>query len=198
MKKRLLVAAIILSFLLLCREVYINSFSVFDPEGDVWKEMYRNRREHPLSKVDVNDSSAYMLVRHAGGRYYVETDTQRIKENVSAFRVFNRNDLYWTTADRMFELFKDGKRIDSVIYDNMFYTPRIRYGTLRFREVNQLQYLLLVGYEIEEQGENHIILFSGRYEGTYYFSFAHVGDLGCLKTVRLVNSAATPHQEVVE
>ena len=86
-------------------------------------------------------------------------------------------------------LFKDGKLIDAVPFDNTL-TEKIEYGTIQFQQVNQLQYQLLIGYDIVEQNENYTILCDNRNEKSYYYSFAHGTDLGDIKTVYLLNSTS--------
>ena len=143
--------------------------------------------EYPLAMVDVDDTSEYMLIK-AYDTYEVITETQLIKENASDFKIYNRAALYGTTADGLISLYKDGELIDSVIFDVFPYTKKIEYGTLHFREVNGIQYRLLIGYKIVEQGENYCILFNNKDEYPYYYCFAHIGDLHSLETVSLVAS----------
>jgi|LSQX01.3.fsa_nt_gb hypothetical protein len=169
--------------------IVIISFIVYLDATDPWSKMYKDRTEYPLKLVDVNDSSNYMLVKWQHSpieKYEVITDTQAIKANTSTFSVNNKGDIYGTTPDGMIWLFKDGKQIDTVPFDNTL-TKNIAYGTIQFQQVNQLQYQLLVGCEIIEQGENYSILSDNRNEKTYYYSFVHGDDIENVNTVYLLN-----------
>ena len=163
---------------------------IFEVATDPLSEEYKDRIEYPLEKVDVNDTSTYMLVKWQHSpveTYEVITDTQAIKDNKSAFSVDNKGEIYGTTADGVIWLFKDRKHIGTSVFDNTF-TKKIEYGTLKFQQTNQLQYKLLVGYEIVDQGENYTILCDNRNEKPYYYCFAHGNDLHSIETVYLLNS----------
>jgi len=156
-------------------------------------DMYKDKIEYPLAKVNISDTSDYMLVKWQHSpeeKYEVITDTRSIKENASVFRIDNKGAIYGTTADGVFWLYKDGKQIGLAIFDNTL-TRSIEYGTLQFQYINKLQYQLLVGHEIVEQGENHSILCDNRNEKPYYYAFAHGEDLKCTETVSLVNSESS-------
>lgn len=129
------------------------SLIIYNVATDPWSEIYRDRTEYPLKLVDVNDNSNYMLVKWQHSpveKYEVITDTQVIKANTSTFSVDNKGEIYGTTSDGVIWLFKDGKQIDSVPFDNTF-TKIIKYGTLQFEEIDQIQYKLLRDSEIIEQ-----------------------------------------------
>ena len=163
---------------------------VYIADRNMWNEMYKDRVEYPLAKVDINDNSTYMLVkRHFSPVeiYEIITDTQAIKDNKYNFSVDNIGTIYGTTPDGVILLFKDGEVIDTVLFDNT-YTKKIEYGTLQFQQVNQLQYQLLIGYEIALQGESYSILRDNRSEIPYYYCFRHGDDLQCIETVYLIDS----------
>ncbi len=117
MKKKtiLLIVSICLLFII------IISFIAYLDATDLFSEMYKDRTEYPLKLVDVNDSSNYMLVKWQHSpieKYDVITDTQAIKANVSTFSVNNKGEIYGTTPDGCISLFKDGKLINAVPFDN--------------------------------------------------------------------------------
>ena len=148
MKKKSIIAIIVLTFVcvFLYGIFYINSFTAPNPEADFFK----NTLEYPLDKVDINDDSSYALVKIFYDGFKAVTDTQAIKENVSAFKVYNKGKLYGTTPGGVFELYKDGELIDSVWFDDRYLTPMIKYGTLHFQEIDYQQYLLLTDQEARE------------------------------------------------
>lgn len=177
-------------------------FIVYEVATDPWNDMFKDRVEYPLAKVDVNDTSTYMLVKWQHSpiqKYEVITDTQAIKDNKSVFSVDNDGDIYGTTAGGVIWLFKNGKQIDTVLFDNTL-TKKIEYGTLQFQQINELQYRLLVGDEIAEQGENYSILRDNKNKEPYYSCFAHGDDLHSIETVYLLTSdsnidkMAKPHK----
>ena len=143
MRKTLILIAVIGLISFGVYSIYFASFTTYDPEKHAWVVWNGNTLEYPLAKVDINDDSEYVLTKSINGKFEVITDTQAIKVNTSKFRVYNRGELYGTTADGLIELFKNGERIDSVIFDVFIYTPRIRYGSLKFREIDQAEYQLL-------------------------------------------------------
>lgn len=163
---------------------------VYQFTNDPWDEMYKDRTEYPLKLVDVNDASSYMIVKWQHSpeeRYEIITDTQAIKDNVSTFRVDNDGAIYGTTSDGVIWLFKDGKQIDTVLFDNT-HTKKIEYGSLRFQQINELQYQLQVGYEIIEQDKNYTIIRNNQNEKPYYYCFVHGENLEDIKTVYLLAS----------
>ena len=171
-------------------------FIVYEIATDPWDDKYKDRVEYPLEKVDINDTSAYMLVKWQHSpmeKYEIVTDTQAIKDNKSIFSVDNNGQIYGTTADGVIWLFKDGKQIDTVIFDNTL-TKEIDYGTLLFQQINELQYQLLIGYEIVRQEQNYTILCDNRNEKPYYSCFAHGDDLESISTVYLLNSDNNIHK----
>jgi hypothetical protein len=166
------------------------AFIAYEFAADPWNEKYKDRVEYPLAKVDANDSSDYMLItwQHSPTEQYeIVTDTQAIKDNKSIFSVDNKGGIYGTTSDGLIWLYKDGILIDTVFFDNTF-TKKIEYGTLSFQPTNQLQYLLLLGYVIVEQGDNYSILCNNRNDEPYYYSFAHGDDLHSVEKVYLLKS----------
>ena len=168
-------------------------FFIYEVVTDPWNDLYQDRIEYPLAKVDITDASEYMLIKWQHSpieKYEVITDTQSIKENADIFFVDNKGEIYGTTADGVFWLFKDGKQIDSSIFDNTL-TRKIEYGTLHFQEINELQYQLLIGSEIIEQGENYSIVCYSQNATPYYYVFAHGNDLHSLETVTLITSEST-------
>jgi len=172
--------------------VAIFSLIVYMYVTDPWNEMFRDRTEYPLKLVDVNDTSNYMLVKwqhDPNEKYEVFIDTQVIKANVTTFSFKNKGEIYGTTPDGLIWLLKDGELIDTVPFDNTL-TENIEYGTIQFQQVNQLQYQLLVGYEIFEHGENYTILCDKRNEEAYYYSYAHGNDLDDIETVYMLNSSS--------
>lgn len=186
MKKKSIVILVSVCLIPIAFLGFIVYLVVTDPMAD----MYRDRIEYPLAKVNVTDNSDYLLVKwHHNSPVTIEviTNTAAIKENASVFSVDNDGSIYGTTPDGLIYLYRDGELIDTVPFDDYF-TRKIEYGTLQFRQVNELQYLLLDGYEIVEQGENFSILGNARNDEPYYYCFAHGEDLGSTETVYRLDS----------
>jgi len=157
---------------------------------DINHDPFRDRTEYPLAQVDVNDTSEYMLIKiyhDDTTTYEVVTDTREIKANASIFSIDNDGTLYGTTNSGELFLYKDGEHIGYTPFDDNF-TKKIEYGTLRFKEVNELQYRLLLGYEIIEQDENYTVLCYMQSEIPYYRCFIHGEDLESMETVRFLAS----------
>lgn len=186
MKKKSILLAVPIFLLFIAFIGYITYELATDP----WIRNIEDRTEYPLKSVDVQDNSNYMLVKWQHSpteKYEVITDTQAIKANISTFSVENEGEIYGTTSDGLIWLYKDGKQTDSVAFDNT-YTKNIEYGTLEFQQVNQLQYQLLIGSKIIEQGENYSVLCDDRDEKSLlYYSFAHGEDLKDIDTVYLLS-----------
>ena len=185
MKKRYIITIIAASVVL----IIPISFLIYVAASGPFDDMYRDRVEYPLAKVNQYDESNYLLVKwqHSPyAKYEVITDTQMIKDNKFVFSVSNKGGLYATTSDGIIWLYKDGKLIDKVIFDNTL-TKRIKYGSLRFKRTNQLQFHLLIGYEFVEQGENYSIL-SDNKDKPYFYCYAHGDDLHNPYTVYFINS----------
>lgn len=135
MRKKHIFAAIILFIVAASYVGVIIHVITNDPMND----LYKDRIEYPLKSVDVSDDSEYMLVKWQHSpveTYEIITDTQIIKENVSAFYVDNDGLIYATTPDGLFYLYKDGKLIDSISFDGT-YTRKIEYGTLKFQKMEK-------------------------------------------------------------
>jgi hypothetical protein len=98
---------------------------------------YTCRTERPLQSVDVTDSAEYLPVKHWNDEIEVVTDTQKIKQNVRRFRIANSGNLYGTTADGYFELYKNGERIGFAIFDHFGFTWAIDYGSLKFTPITR-------------------------------------------------------------
>ena len=189
LKKKTIIVTIAVSLIFV---VFIG-FLIYEVATDPWNDMYGDRIEYPLAMVDVDDTSTYMLIKwqHSSPTsiYEVITDTQSIKDNADIFSVDNKGEIYGTTADGVFWLFKDGEQIDTSAFDNTL-TREIEYGTLHFQEINELQYQLLIGSEVIEQSDNYSIVCNSKNANPYYYAFAHGNDLYSIKTVTLITSGS--------
>lgn len=151
---------------------------------------YRDRIVYPLEALNKDDDSEYLILKWQHSpeeKFEVVTDTTMIKENISTFSLDNDGDIYGVTADGFIELYKDGKHISTELFDNT-YTKKIEYGSLQFRQVNELQFRLLLGAEILEQ-EQYFSILRGEWDGApYYYFFAHGDDLESFDKVYLLDS----------
>jgi hypothetical protein len=158
----------------------------------VWYKIFEGdevRVEYPLAKVDVNDDSEYLLVKtlySPDEKYEVVTDTRAIKANVSVFRVENMEEIYGTTAEGGIKLYKNGREIDHTPFDNML-PSKFEYGTLKFRQINELELYLFLRYVIMEQGDNYSIIYNNRADKPTYFCFAHGRNTESIDTVHYVH-----------
>ena len=193
--KTLLCTAAIL-FLGLIIYIFIDLY-FFDELYGVINGKYRNRFVYLLEKVDEDDDSSYILAKSCinDEKYEVITDTQLIKDNKAIFKYYNSGKIYGTTADCVIHLLKDGESIDSDLFDDSF-SSKIEYGTLRFEEVNQLQYYLHGGAEIIEQGKNYTIVYIQDGGEEYYSFFVHGEDLHSLKTVYNISGGKLAEKKI--
>ena len=107
--------------------------------------------EYPLAKVNVNDDSEYLLIKKywdSEEKFEAVTDTKAIKTNQSAFKIYYKFQLdkCGCSPYAFINLYKDGALIESI---ELIEDPirRISYGTLRFVEIDEAQYLSLLGKE---------------------------------------------------
>ena len=152
----------------------------------LYDEARRVRLDYPLKEVDVSDSSEYVLVcaRYKAGAldyksesvtYEAITDTAAIKANKDIFAIVNiikMPSVFPGTYER-FTLYKDGEQLAMEFYFP-HHSRSVEYGTLEFEPVSVLQYDLLSGAEIVEEGENYTIAFDAKEED--YYLYAHGKD----------------------
>jgi len=175
---------------------FFDSLIKYFEEDIASANMPKDRIEYPLAKVDVSDSSEYVLVKEDFFSFAdtceIVTDTAAIKANKDIFAVDNMSELYGTTPDGMFTLYKDGEWIDSVAFD-AYCTKSIEYGTLEFEPINGLQLQLLLGAEILEEGETYTIVRSaGKYPRCLVY--AHGDDKLSPDKVFLVTDDSSPDE----
>jgi|GEM_PF-1759823 len=156
--------------------------------GDVmtFHEVLRVRLDYLLKEVDVSDSSEYVIVRakyRAGDidykaesvTYEAVTDTSAIKANKDIFSIINilKMPCVGPSTCDIFSLYKDGEWLDLAFYFPL-HSRSIELGTLEFEPVNVLQYDLLSGAKVVEEGENYTIAYDA--EDEYYYLYAHGAD----------------------
>ena len=164
-------------------------------------EPLRVRLDRLLNEVDVSDSSEYVLVRasYKAGEldykaesvtYEAVTDTAAIKANKDIFAIINilKMPCVGPGTRDIFRLYKDGEWLDLVFYFPE-YSRSIECGTLEFEPVNVLQYDLLSGAKVVEEGENYTIAYDAKDE--YYNLYAHGEDKVSSDTVLFVTYERT-------
>ncbi len=147
----------------------------------------KNGKEYPLKYVDLKDNNEYLICRVQSTAerivFEVVTDTRQIKENKESFFI-DHNAYDIEAFSRYYTVYKNKKEIYFVSNNNKDGVRKEEIGSLKFYEVNEMQYMLLTGSVLIEEDDNYTIIYDDR--NKEYILYVNQGNKQDLRTVQRV------------
>ncbi len=129
--------------------------------------------DYPLRAVDWTTGNEVKIIikyQEPYEKIVVCSDQRSISYNASIFRVFNSKNLELATADASITIYQDDRPVNTIALDSE-QTIMMYSGSLKFKEMNKLQYLLLQGAELLGSGDNYSIVYDESNDCSYYFVY---------------------------